>query len=343
MCIRDSYHGGMSEKFCGKALAKYPRASYHLASKLPGWLLKCDEDVPRIFNEQLANCRTDYFDFYLVHSVHESSWPNYVKYHAYDQLNELRKAGKIKRLGFSFHGSAEQLPEILAAGDWDFVQLQLNYFDWDYQQSRKKYELCAAAGLQVIVMEPVRGGMLNTLCPEAATLLHQAAPEKSLASWAIRWVASLPNVLCVLSGMTTLEQVQDNVASMDPFIPLSTTKQDTLARALDVFKAQKLAPCTACKYCMPCPYGLDIPGILLHFNKCINEGRMPSSSRDSAYRQARRAFLVGYDRSVPRLRQADHCIGCNQCVPHCPQNIDIPAQMQRIDRFVEDLKQNREF
>ena len=115
------YHGGMSEKFCGKALAKYPRASYHLASKLPGWLLKCDEDVPRIFNEQLANCRTDYFDFYLVHSVHESSWPNYVKYHAYDQLNELRKAGKIKRLGFSFHGSAEQLPEILAAGDWDFV------------------------------------------------------------------------------------------------------------------------------------------------------------------------------------------------------------------------------
>ena len=142
------YHGGMSEKFCGKALAKYPRASYHLASKLPGWLLKCDEDVPRIFNEQLANCRTDYFDFYLAHSVHESSWSNYVKYHAYDQLNELRKAGKIKRLGFSFHGSAEQLSEILAAGDWDFVQLQLNYFDWDYQQSRKKYELCAAAGLQ---------------------------------------------------------------------------------------------------------------------------------------------------------------------------------------------------
>ena len=202
------YHGGMSEKFCGKALAKYPRASYHLASKLPGWMLKCDEDVPRIFNEQLANCRTDYFDFYLAHSVHESSWSNYAKYHAYDQLNELRKSGKIKRLGFSFHGSAEQLPEILAAGDWDFVQLQLNYFDWDYQQSRKKYELCAAAGLQVIVMEPVRGGMLNTLCPEAAALLHQAAPEKSLASWAIRWVASLPNVLCVLSGMTTLHGLQ---------------------------------------------------------------------------------------------------------------------------------------
>ena len=183
------YHGGMSEKFCGKALAKYPRASYHLASKLPGWLVICDEAGHRIISEQLANCRTDYFDFYLVHSVHESSWSNYVKYHAYDQLNELRKAGKIKRLGFSFHGSAEQLSEILAAGDWDFVQLQLNYFDWDYQQSRKKYELCAAAGLQVIVMEPVRGGMLSTLCPEAAALLHQAAPEKRLASWAIRWDA----------------------------------------------------------------------------------------------------------------------------------------------------------
>ena len=311
------YHGGMSEKFCGKALAKYPRASYHLASKLPGWLLKCDEDVPRIFNEQLANCRTDYFDFYLVHSVHESSWPNYVKYHAYDQLNELRKAGKIKRLGFSFHGSAEQLPEILAAGDWDFVQLQLNYFDWDYQQSRKKYELCAAAGLQVIVMEPVRGGMLNTLCPEAAALLHQAAPEKSLASWAIRWVASLPNVLCVLSGMTTLEQVQDNVASMDPFIPLSTTEQDTLARALDVFKAQKLAPCTACKYCMPCPAGVNIPGML----HAWNEYRLCGD---------RLATLKEEYEDAPAATRAEHCIKCGACLPKCPQHIDIRSMMSTI-------------
>ena len=307
----------MSEKFCGKALAKYPRASYHLASKLPGWLLKCDEDVPRIFNEQLANCRTDYFDFYLVHSVHESSWPNYVKYHAYDQLNELRKAGKIKRLGFSFHGSAEQLPEILAAGDWDFVQLQLNYFDWDYQQSRKKYELCAAAGLQVIVMEPVRGGMLNTLCPEAAALLHQAAPEKSLASWAIRWVASLPNVLCVLSGMTTLEQVQDNVASMDPFIPLSTTEQDTLARALDVFKAQKLAPCTACKYCMPCPAGVNIPGML----HAWNEYRLCGD---------RLATLKEEYEDAPAASRAEHCIKCAASPPKCTQHIDIRSMMSTI-------------
>ena len=319
------YHGGMSEKFCGKALAKYPRASYHLASKLPGWLLKCDEDVPRIFNEQLANCRTDYFDFYLVHSVHESSWPNYVKYHAYDQLNELRKAGKIKRLGFSFHGSAEQLPEILAAGDWDFVQLQLNYFDWDYQQSRKKWRCpgprvvlaFAAAGLQVIVMEPVRGGMLNTLCPEAAALLQQAAPEKSLASWAIRWVASLPNVLCVLSGMTTLEQVQDNVASMDPFIPLSTAEQDTLTRALDVFKAQKLAPCTACKYCMPCPAGVNIPGML----HAWNEYRL---------RGDRLATLKEEYEDAPAATRAEHCVKCGACLPKCPQHIDIRSMMGTI-------------
>ena len=311
------YHGGMSEKFCGKALAKYPRASYHLASKLPGWLLKCDEDVPRIFNEQLANCRTDYFDFYLVHSVHESSWSKYAKYPAYDQLNELRKAGKIKRLGFSFHGSAEQLAEILAAGDWDFVQLQLNYFDWDYQQSRKKYELCAAAGLQVVVMEPVRGGMLNTLCPEAAALLHQAAPEESLASWAIRWVASLPNVLCVLSGMTTLEQVQDNVASMDPFIPLSTTEQDTLARALDVFKAQKLAPCTACKYCMPCPAGVNIPGML----HAWNEYRLCGD---------RLATLKEEYEDAPAATRAEHCIKCGACLPKCPQHIDIRSMMSTI-------------
>ena len=222
------YHGGMSEKFCGKALAKYPRASYHLASKLPGWLLKCDEDVPRIFNEQLANCRTDYFDFYLVHSVHESSWSNYAKYHAYDQLNELRKAGKIKRLGFSFHGSAEQLPEILAAGDWDFVQLQLNYFDWDYQQSRKKYELCAAAGLQVIVMEPVRGGKLANLPAAAQEKLRALRPEASDASWALRWVQEIPGVTMILSGMSNMAQMQDNLATFDHPEPLSAEERALL-------------------------------------------------------------------------------------------------------------------
>ena len=159
--------------------------------------------------------------------------------------------------------------------------------------------------------------MLNTLCPEAASLLHQAAPEKSLASWAIRWVASLPNVLCVLSGMTTLEQVQDNVASMAPFIPLSTTEQDTLARALDVFKAQKLAPCTACKYCMPCPAGVNIPGML----HAWNEYRLCGD---------RLATLKEEYEDAPAATRAEHCIKCGACLPKCPQHIDIRSMMSTI-------------
>ena len=288
------YHGGMSEKFCGKALAKYPRASYHLASKLPGWLLKCDEDVPRIFNEQLANCRTDYFDFYLVHSVHESSWSNYVKHHAYDQLNELRKAGKIKRLGFSFHGSAEQLPEILAAGDWDFVQLQLNYFDWDYQQSRKKYELCAAAGLQVIVMEPVRGGKLANLPAAAQKKLHALRPEASDASWALRWVQEIPGVTMILSGMSNMAQMQDNLATFDHPEPLSAEEQALLLEIAEGFKSA--VPCTACRYCCDgCPQEIDIPQML----RVLNELRVVPSTNAIMAVEAEEPEAA----KLPRLRR----------------------------------------
>ena len=315
------YHGGMSEKFCGKALAKYPRASYHLASKLPGWLLKCDEDVPRIFNEQLANCRTDYFDFYLVHSVHESSWPNYVKYHAYDQLNELRKAGKIKRLGFSFHGSAEQLPEILAAGDWDFVQLQLNYFDWDYQQSRKKYELCAAAGLQVIVMEPVRGGKLANLPAAAQEKLHALRPEASDASWALRWVQEIPGVTMILSGMSNMAQMQDNLATFDYPEPLSAEEQALLLEIAEGFKSA--VPCTACRYCCDgCPQEIDIPQML----RVLNELRVvPSTNAIMAVE------------ALPKSRKPQSCLGCGACAAVCPQKIDIPGCMQELTERIAKI------
>ena len=311
------YHGRMSEKFCGRALSKYPRASYHLASKLPGWLLKGAEDVPRLFAEQLANCRTDYFDFYLCHSITEDSWKNYVGFNAYCQLDAYRKAGKIRHLGFSFHGGVELLKEVLAAGDWDFVQLQLNYFDWDYQDSRTKYELCAAAGLQVIVMEPVRGGMLANLCDSAAAVLKAAEPADSLARWAIRWAASLPGVLCVLSGMSNLEQVGDNVGAMTPFIPLSTAGQRTLAAALEAFKAQKLIPCTKCKYCMPCPAGVNIPGMLNVYNEFRLHGEQPGRLRE------------GY-MDEPEPTRAAHCVTCGACLTKCPQHINIPAHMAKI-------------
>ena len=319
------YHGGMSEKFCGKALAKYPRASYHLASKLPGWLLKCDEDVPRIFNEQLANCRTDYFDFYLVHSVHESSWSNYVKYHAYDQLNELRKAGKIKRLGFSFHGSAEQLPEILAAGDWDFVQLQLNYFDWDYQQSRKKYELCAAAGLQVIVMEPVRGGYLATIDSERAKPFLELEPQRSIASWAIRWVESLPQVAVVLSGMSDLQQLEDNVATMTHFEPMNEQELAAIDRVVEEIRKVNEIPCTGCRYCMDCPMGVDIPEIFSIYSQYKIFGK-------------EKAFVQDYEEVVEHGNGAEHCVRCMACTTKCPQMIAIPDKLEMIAKLYAQKK-----
>ena len=337
------YHGGKSELVIGEILKQYPRESFYLADKFPGHQIAPSYDVKGVFEKQLKKCGVEYFDFYLLHNVYENSIAVYEdeRWNILPYLLEQKKNGRIRHLGFSTHAGVPALEAFLEkhANEMEFCQIELNYLDWTLQQAKEKCELLNRYSIPIWVMEPVRGGMLNTLCPEAAALLHQAAPEKSLASWAIRWVASLPNVLCVLSGMTTLEQVQDNVASMDPFIPLSTTEQDTLARALDVFKAQKLAPCTACKYCMPCPYGLDIPAIFAHYNRCVNEGNVPKDRQDPGYREARRAFLIGYDRSVPKLRQASHCIGCNQCVSHCPQSIKIPQQLRRIDRFVEQLKQ----
>ncbi|MGN0976244.1 MAG: aldo/keto reductase, partial [Gemmiger sp.] len=298
----------------------YPRDSYHLASKLPGWLLNGPEDVSRIFHEQLENCRTEYFDFYLLHNIQESTWNSYLINNAYAQMDEYRRQGRIKRLGFSFHGGVELLKEVLAAGQWDFVQLQLNYFDWDYQDSRTKYELCAAAGLQVIVMEPVRGGMLNTLCPEAAALLGNAAPGRSLASWAIRWAASLPNVLCVLSGMSTLEQVEDNTNAMTPFVPLSTAERAALDAALAEFRARKLVPCTGCRYCMPCPAGVDIPAMLRLYNDYRLHGdRVAGLKEDYA--------------DLPEPARAEHCIGCGACLAKCPQHIDIRTMMGTVSRL----------
>ena len=192
-------------------------------------------------------------------------------------------------------------------------------------------------------MEPLLGVRLSNVHDHIAAKLKQRKPESSVASWAFRFAGSFPGVLTVLSGMTYMEHLQDNLRTFCPLDPLSDADKEFLEETAQQLLRYPTIPCNDCKYCMPCPYGLDIPGILLHFNKCINEGNMPSSSRDANYSKARRAFLVGYDRSVPKLRQANHCIGCNQCVHHCPQNIHIPEEMQRIDKFVEDLKQGREF
>ena len=195
-------------------------------------------------------------------------------------------------------------------------------------------------GIPAVIMEPLLGGRLSNVPDHIVARLKQRRPDKSVASWAFRFAGSPKGVLTVLSGMTYMEHLQDNIRTFSPLDPITDEERQFLFDTADLMAQYPTIPCNDCKYCMPCPYALDIPAILLHYNKCVNEGNLPKSRQDPNYREARQAFLVGYDRKVPKLRQASHCIGCNECVPHCPQRINIPKQMQRIDQFVEQLKQD---
>ena len=227
---------------------------------------------------------------------------------------------------------------------WDFVQIQLNYLDWHYASGNNVnadylYGELEKRQIPAIIMEPLLGGRLSKLPEHLVARLKQRAPEASVASWAFRFAGSFPGVLTVLSGMTYMEHLQDNLRTYSPLIPLTDDDRLFLDQTADLMKQYPTIPCNDCKYCMPCPYGIDIPAVLIHYNKCVNEGNLPTSKENVNYREARRAFLIGYDRSVPRLRQASHCIGCDQCVSHCPQSINIPEELHRIDRYVEQLKQ----
>ena len=230
---------------------------------------------------------------------------------------------------------------------WDFVQIQLNYLDWRHAKEINErntnaeylYDELAKRKIPAVIMEPLLGGRLSKVHDHVVARLKQREPERSVASWAFRFAGTFPGVLTVLSGMTYMEHLEDNLHTYCPLQPLTDEEMTFLFDTADLMMQYPTVPCNDCKYCMPCPYGIDIPSILVHYNKCVNQGNVPESAQEENYRKARRAFLVGYDRSVPRLRQADHCIGCRQCVPHCPQSIDIPAELHRIDRFVEQLKQ----
>ena len=356
-----AYCKGRSERATGIALKRHPRDSYYIATKLSNFAPSTwsREASMAMYRNSFKELQVDRIDYLLLHGVGMGGGmkefeARYIDNGILDFLLSEREAGRIRNLGFSYHGDIAVFDRLLAEHDryrWDFVQIQLNYVDWRHAKevntrntdAEYLYGELSRRGIPAVIMEPLLGGRLSNVHDHIAAKLRQRRPEQSVASWAFRFAGSFPGVLTVLSGMTYMEHLQDNLRTFSPLDELTDADREFLEETAQALLRYPTIPCNDCKYCMPCPYGLDIPGILLHFNKCINEGRMPSSSRDSAYRQARRAFLVGYDRSVPRLRQADHCIGCNQCVPHCPQNIDIPAQMQRIDRFVEDLKQNREF
>lgn len=354
-----AYCRGMSEHATGIALSRHPRDKYFIATKLSNfapatWTREASIEM---YHNSLKELQTDHIDYMLLHAVGigsgmEEYENRYIKNGVLDFLLEERKAGRIRNLGFSYHGDVEVFDYLLSRQDeykWDFVQIQLNYLDWKYAKKTNPrntdaeylYNELYKRGIPAVVMEPLLGGRLADVPTSVVARLKQREPELSVASWAFRFAGSLPGVLTVLSGMTCMEHLKDNISSYSPLQPL-TDQEFTLLQDMATIMVQfPSIPCTNCKYCMPCPYGLDIPSIFRHYNKCLNEGNVPLSAQDESYRRARRAFLVGYDRSVPKLRQASHCIGCNRCSPHCPQRIDIPGELHRIDAYVETLKQTK--
>lgn len=357
------YGRGWSETVTGKALKRHPREKFFIATKMSGASDLSRDNMMAMYHRSFRNLQVDYIDFYLLHAIGGGGMElfnkRFIQNGMLDFLIEERSRGRIRHLGWSFHGDIEVFNRVLEMHDrihWDFVQIQLNYVDWrhasaynaDWQKAMGDdtnaeylYEELAERDIPVVVMEPLFGGRLASVTQNVLAQMKQKRQEDSAAAWAFRFARSFPKVLTVLSGMTYKEHLDDNLRTFSPLVPLSDEESKFLENVAESMKDSQNIPCTDCKYCMPCPYGIDIPGIFLHYNKCVNHGNISKSSLDVNYEKARRAFLIGYDRSVPKLRQADHCIGCGQCTSRCPQGISIPLQMRRIDDYVEKLKQRK--
>lgn len=346
------YCQGQSEAATGIALARHPRESYYIATKASNFSNSEFDNSVLMYKKSLENFHTDHIDFYLLHSLgnKEGFTSRFIDNGLLDYFRKEKEAGHIRHLGFSFHGNQEAWDYLMSLHDsgeckWDFVQIQMNYCDWKYASGRNTpaeylYAELDKREIPIVIMEPLLGGRLSKLPNNVVGILKGKEPQKSSASWAFRWLGTFPRILTVLSGMTYMEHLQDNLRSYDPYVPLTEEEKQFLADTAKIINDYPTIPCNDCKYCMPCPYGLDIPAILTHYNKLVNEGSIPESMEDPKYKELRQKYLVTYDRAIPKLRQASHCTGCNQCTPHCPQSIRIPQEIQRIDKFVEDLKQN---
>ncbi len=340
-----AYCQGQSEAATGEALKKYPRESYYLSTKLSNFSNYSREASIAMYQQSLKELQTEYLDIYLLHAVGDMRQfqQRFVDNGMIEYLKAEREAGRIRRLGFSFHGSAQAFDQLMAMHDevhWDVILIQMNYLDWNQSGVDYVYGEMEKRGIPALIMEPLLGGRLSKLPDHIVARLKQQEPERSVASWAFRFNGSYPGVLSVLSGMQYMEHLQDNIASFSPMVPLTDEEKEFLFETARLISQYPTIPCNDCKYCMPCPYGLDIPAILLHYNKCVNEGNIAESTQDEDYRKARRAFLVSYDRAVPKVRQADRCIDCKECNQHCPQRINIPRELKRINKYIESLKQD---
>ncbi len=319
------YVDSKSEFAIGKSLKRYKREDFILADKSPIYKMKTREDVRKIFEEQLKKCQVEYFDFYMCHNINKNSVDTYRNVAMYDELVKLKKEGRIKYLGFSFHGTPDILREVVKEHKWDFAQLQINYLDWDVVKAKEQYDIVQAEGIPVTVMEPLRGGGLVNLSDKALAKLKEHYPDTTPASFGLRWAASRKNVVTVLSGMSNLQQVKENIQT---FIDYKEMTEDEIKVADEISKiiqSQGEINCTACKYCMEvCPRGINIPAAFALYNQYkVSKSKM--------------SFTMYYD-TLSEAEQPDACIKCGLCSKNCPQNLDIPALLTKIADEYKKIK-----
>ncbi|MCR5262015.1 MAG: aldo/keto reductase [Candidatus Gastranaerophilales bacterium] len=310
-----------SEIAIGKALSRYNRKDFLLADKSPLRFLKAEKDIDRIFQEQLRKCQVDYFDFYMAHNINVNTYDKFKQFDMYNELLKYKKDGKIKYMGFSFHGSTEMLKELIDEHKWDFCMLQMNYLDWNVVKAKEQYELVEKAKIPVIVMEPLRGGGLVKLPEEALQKLHSEEPDTTPANFGLRWVASRKNVITVLSGMSNINQVKENINTFTNYKVMTEEEEQTAEEIAKIIQSQGEINCTACKYCTEvCPKGINIPAIFALYNqyKITNDKRF---------------FLIYYN-SLAESEKASNCIKCGVCNSNCPQSLNIPELLAKINEEV---------
>ncbi len=320
------YHDGESENFVGEALSKHPRDSYYLADKMPCWLCETPDDLRKIFEDQLQKCKTDFFDFYLIHSLGEGDLETVEKLQVVDYLSKEKSAGRIHYLGASFHCEPDFLRETLTKyGDsLEFIQLQLNYFDWENGNAKDVYDVAREFDKPIIVMEPIRGGMLaNPLSGKACQILDNTGTGASYPSYALRFVNELPGVLCTLSGMSELSQLEENVEIFQGPALTSEEKQ-AIDKAVKALQADILVPCTGCNYCYECPQEIKIPDIFKLYNEAASKG----------FHYIWGSLSGQYNAITPNGKD---CIGCGSCESHCPQKINIIEKLKEIDNKYKEL------
>ena len=310
------YHDSESEDFYGEALSRHDRDSFYLATKLPVWEVKEQADVRKFVEEQLRRLRTDHIDFYLLHALDKGRWENVVQLDVLSALEELRAEGKIRYIGFSFHDSYEVFEEIIKVRKWDFCQIQFNYMDTEEQAGMKGYKLTEELGIPLVIMEPVRGGALANLSPDLNEKFAKLNNDATTASYALRWVGSLPNVKVILSGMSSMEQVQDNLNTFADFKPLNDAEYAVIEEVAAEMKSRVQNGCTGCSYCMPCPFGVNIPECFKRWNQ---------------YHIYRSYGVIGFAwDGMPAEQKPAACRECGKCESVCPQKISIRADLKRV-------------